>query len=519
MKLTFSLSTKAEYGDGGLNSPRRYFIFRNRSLPFFSSLARGFFLLSAWVFLLGAAKAAETTYPASTQSNSLDNSSDFARSAAMGSALAPVADDASALLVNPAGLAFLDQGQLFLNSNFWLVGTFQETFLLGLPTADIGGLGVGGRYLNFGVFDGRDESGSLAGTYSADHLDLNLGWGMEVLKGISLGLGVNASQSDLAGTGYTSLSANLGVLWRSKDGIRLGASLANAGLVSPGGTGAAIHLGASYEARLDPTSRLLCVAGATLEPDAVNYLQAGMEYGLQQSLFLRVGYQQPLSDNGIGGLTGLTAGVGFELSGFRFDYAYLPYGDLGGSHRISVGYFFEALESGTTPSTARVPPKGEIAPPLPALLNPSPVLKTHASGPPIPATPGPGIPGTAKADLNYPQVGNPNPPSGKDNSTPPSANAPGNQDSLVLQFDLPSDSGPDGAKLEKEGKYQEAQKAYADAIRKNPQDAGSWWAMGNLYREFHQKTYAVQCFEQVAKLQPGNQKLTDWLEKYKTSSP
>ena len=140
----------------------------------------------------------QTTYPASTQSNSLDNTNDAARSTAMGSAFTGVADDASALLSNPAGLGFLKQGQLFLNSDFWLVGTFQETALFGLPTNDWGGFGLAVHYLDYGLFDGRDALGSTTANYGANRIGLEAGWGYEVLKNLSLGFGFSGARTTLA---------------------------------------------------------------------------------------------------------------------------------------------------------------------------------------------------------------------------------------------------------------------------------------------------------------------------------
>jgi tetratricopeptide (TPR) repeat protein len=102
---------------------------------------------------------------------------------------------------------------------------------------------------------------------------------------------------------------------------------------------------------------------------------------------------------------------------------------------------------------------------------------------------------------------------------PKAADSSDAKDSLVIQFDLPDNPAPSGAELEKEGKYQEAVAAYVDALKQNPKDTASWWALGNLYRKLHQKTYAVQSFEQILKLQPDNQKLADWLEQYKASNP
>lgn len=446
----------------------------------------------------------------------------------MGSAFTGVADDASALFSNPAGLGFLGQGELFLNSDLWLVGTFQETALAGIPAGGAGGFGLAAQYLDYGSMEGRDSLGSLTANYGANRLGFQAGWGYEILRHLSVGVGLSALQTTLAGTGYTSFSSNFGVLWKGPAGFRLGASYVNAAWISPGGSSEeAVNLGASYAWVLDRTNRLLVAAGGTLEPGAVNYAQAGAEYSFQGLAFLRVGCQVPLSDQSVGGLADLTAGVGFRLSGFSLDYAFLPYGDLGAAHRVSLGYFFD---DGKKQSSA--------APRLPASQRNNlagPVGKSSGlTGYTIPgATTGnmatnslpslPGLPSLPPANNTPAALQAPGAVtvSGPAASQPRAVSPAEAKDSLVVQFDLPDGSSPTttGADLEKEGKTKEAMAAYIAALKQNPNDAASWWALGNLYREQHQKTYAVQCFEQVLKLQPQNHPLADWLSKYRMSNP
>jgi tetratricopeptide (TPR) repeat protein len=88
-----------------------------------------------------------------------------------------------------------------------------------------------------------------------------------------------------------------------------------------------------------------------------------------------------------------------------------------------------------------------------------------------------------------------------------------------VQFDLPDSPTPTAEELEKEGKYHEAAKAYQDAVLKDPKDALSWWALGKLYMRYHQKAYAIHCFEKVLNLRPDNQALADWLKRYKEAAP
>jgi len=485
-------------------------------------------------------RADQTVYSASTQTNPLDNTNEAARSAAMGSAFTGVADDATALFSNPAGLGLLNQGQLFLNSDLWLAGVFQETALAGFPIQGAGGFGLAVHYLSYGQMDGRDELGSLTTTYSADRLGLEAGWGYEFLKNWSLGVELGGEQTTLAGTGYTYLTSNVGLLWRDGRGLRLGASYLNTGWISPGGASEdAVNLGASYQVALDPGNRLLAAVGGSIEPHAVNYLQAGAEYSIRDQVFLRLGCQVPLSDNALGGLTDLTAGVGFHLSGFSLDYAFLPYGDLGAAHRVSVGYFFdnpkpESVLPATSPNpgfTKSIHPAQQENSTSRTTF-PKPAGPVEVAGPPTATSTGKNgdaTKNTAFTDSDVP----PWPPestlspapsatvTGPDapRSQPQTADADNAKDSLVVQFDLPDNPAPSGAELEKEGKYFEAVAAYVAALKQNPGDASSWWALGNCYREIHRKTYAIQCFEQVLKLQPENKKLADWLEQYKLSDP
>ncbi|HTC22299.1 MAG TPA: PorV/PorQ family protein [bacterium] len=416
--------------------------------------------------LFSAGMAPRSGFSLSGPSNSIDNLNSSARSGAMGSASVGAADDASALFSNPAGLAFLRQGEALMNSNFWLVDTFQETGLLNIPAIPgWGGLGFAGSFLNYGTFEGRDEAGSLAPNYSADNLFLKAGWGYAVLENLSLGMALQGSQTGLAGNTYWNLGLEFGALMKLSEALRVGADWDDIGLNQASETaGTAFHLGASVEAPIDSANRLLTAVSGAFEAGAVSYLQMGLEYGLQESFFLRAGYQAALGDNEIGGLTGLTAGVGFKLSELRLDYAYLPYGELGASHEISLGYQF-----------------GTNAPAEEAFAQPKAI----------------------------PTV----PPAGASQTGPPQAeNPPAAKDPLNLEFDLPSDSTLAGKELEKQGKYPEAIQSYQQSLQEDPQDTTAWMALGDLYLRLSQKEKAIPCFQQVILLEPENQKLSDWLK-------
>jgi hypothetical protein len=72
-------------------------------------------------------------------------------------------------------------------------------------------------------------------------------------------------------------------------------------------------------------------------------LHGGIEYWLSV-VALRAGYRYRLPANELGGMSGLTLGLGLRGRGFRFDYgfdfSYAPYGELGNASRFSVSLSF-----------------------------------------------------------------------------------------------------------------------------------------------------------------------------------
>jgi hypothetical protein len=56
---------------------------------------------------------------------------------------------------------------------------------------------------------------------------------------------------------------------------------------------------------------------------------------------LRGGYNYAFEDNKMGDMANsLTGGLGIIINKFLFDYAWIPYGDMGATHRISISTKF-----------------------------------------------------------------------------------------------------------------------------------------------------------------------------------
>lgn len=273
--------------------------------------------------------------------NPLDNAGASARALGMGSAYVGVADDSSALFWNPSGLGGLKNTELALHHNSWLAGIIQETLVLGLPMGGLGGFGVSGSYVNYGNLPGYDDNGAQVAEYSANRYGAALGWGKEVMPKVFAGASLKGAIQSVADATYSDVSLALGALWVPLPELRLGLAYSNLGTQVAGYSQAAdLRAGGSYHWILSTTNQLLLAASGSFEPQGVSRLQVGAEDMVHSFLALRIGYQASLAETQIDGLTGLTAGLGAKYEGFGLDYAFLPYGDLGSTHRISLSYLF-----------------------------------------------------------------------------------------------------------------------------------------------------------------------------------
>jgi general stress protein YciG len=290
----------------------------------------------------GRAFATETFQSVGSQALPLVQSGGTARAMAMGSTYVGVAEGSASLLWNPAGLGGLKATELALHHNSGLGDTVQEIGVFGMPLGRLGGFGASINYVNSGSFDSRDSIGNLTGSYSASNIGASVGMGRECLPGLDLGASLKANQLSLADQGYSSVALDLGALWTSPvPGLKAGLAYSNIG-TSVAGRSLASGLKVGASMSLDPNAenRVLLAASTEIQQAGVSRLQLGAEDTLFSMLALRAGYQLNLSNADLSGLTGLTAGFGFTLKQFLLDYAYLPFGELGASHRFSVTYEF-----------------------------------------------------------------------------------------------------------------------------------------------------------------------------------
>ncbi len=254
-----------------------------------------------------------------------------ARAAALGDAFTVIVDDSTSLYWNPAGLAKMEKGQLSATYNVWFAGINQGYLGIGFPLGGTGVAAGGVNYVHMGDFDGRDEAGNPTGTFTASALNYNLGYanrvGEKLMWGISAGVVQDTIDDDIKST----YAANLGLIFKSSELLSLGLALQNIGGQLGGDP---LPFLAKIGMALTWESSLLVLDIAKPTDDDVYYC-AGIEWWIQDGIALRVGYK---TNQDIG--EGLTAGFGFDKGKIRFDYAYVPYGELGDTHKVLLGMNF-----------------------------------------------------------------------------------------------------------------------------------------------------------------------------------
>lgn len=389
-----------------------------------------------------------------------------ARADGLGDGLVGLADDPSALFFNSAGLGTLRSTTFSINHNSYLAGSFEETLLFGMPAGSIGGFAAALQYVGWGSLDERDANGVPLGSFSDSDVGLSVGWGKKLAGDFSVGLALHATQQKIVDSLYTDLSGDLGVLYIPSRDIRAGLAFTGLSTTLNGSTLAQdLHAGLSARLHLSPSASLLSMLAGFWEPNGVSKLQGGLEGDIEGNYFLRVGYQYALTDNQIGGLTGLTAGAGLKLGAVSLDYAFVPYGDLGTSHRVSLGYEF--------PNPTPVPPRPVT------VVAPVTVVVTPVPAPTAAVTPGP------------------------------------SKSKVEIHFELPGGRVTPGTDSGATTLLQ----AYEAAAQKNPQDSHAWRNLGVAYLKVGKTDLAIQCFEQALRLNPNDTALKKWMDDYRAAHP
>ncbi|MBD3222559.1 hypothetical protein GF314_15095 [bacterium] len=297
---------------------------------------------------------------AATAANGLDDGggrSVFAtgagnRALALGGAYTAVADDASAAIWNPAGLARATRNQLQASqTELFGLGFSEQYAALALPHWRWGTAAV--TYRRFGVdgIEGRDERGFLFDDDLEDaETEIALAYAHGLADGaLALGGTLKLQTHELAGYSDSGLGADLGMWARPFDlvGASFGADelafgLALRNIVEPTikldrdavADPLTVRMGLAWIQHMGPGVVVLASGDLERSRDMDSRVHLGVEGRLHDVLALRAG-----SSDGV-----LTAGAGLIWRGIGADYQYEDH-ELGDVHRFGISLGFGASTS------------------------------------------------------------------------------------------------------------------------------------------------------------------------------
>lgn len=274
-----------------------------------------------------------------------------ARPAGMGDCYVAVAEDASAVSWNPAGLAFIENEYNVTLMHTQLVPDWDDVYYEYAAYAQrVEGLGTIGAsliYLTYGEQIATDpDSPDPIGTFSSYEIIPSVAYGTLLTDNLALGLNLKFVYVNLAPAQYTqdqqkgagtTFAADLGVLYRVWDGkLRLGGALQHIGPriayideEQSDPLPRNLKAGASYMLISDEMNKImvcvdynksLVIIEDIMDQSTGVILNLGAEYRYYNLLSLRAGYVYDED----GEVKDFAFGMGLKYRNFAFDLANVP---------------------------------------------------------------------------------------------------------------------------------------------------------------------------------------------------
>ncbi len=242
---------------------------------------------------------------------------------------------------NPSVLASLKNPQLNLTYGRWFVDTSYQN-LTGASNFNFGAMGFQLLYVNHGSFDRRDDFGALLnGTVESYNVAVSAAYAMKPMAKLSAGIAVKtiieSDASDVRGTAC----ADIGAMYEFEK-MTLGMALNNIGADAVYGLPFTIRAGVSAPYTITQEHKLMMGLDTKYILNDEMTISAGIEYGYAETAFARLGYKLRTGASSFDAISGFTFGTGVKAAGLAFDYALVPFTDLGFTHRVTVSYVFGA---------------------------------------------------------------------------------------------------------------------------------------------------------------------------------
>jgi len=276
-----------------------------------------------------------------------------ARAAGMGNAFVAVADDASSLYWNAAGIARIDtdKSQLSLNHANWIADlSFDQVGYIFHVKRIPGAFGIHARALSMDPMVETtayqpDPVTGTGRTFDAGMMTVGLTYARSFTDKFSAGVTGNFINEGLAEFSQQTYAFDVGTLYDvGAFGMKIGMTISNIGsqiqfIDREARIPGIFRVGSSLALVERADHRVLGSFEFSHPPDNAERLNVGAEYAFKNFVFVRSGYNINYDAEG------LAAGAGFHFpvsvaGEADLDYAFTDMKDLGGVHRFSLTFEF-----------------------------------------------------------------------------------------------------------------------------------------------------------------------------------
>ena len=274
------------------------------------------------------------------------------RAIAMGQAFVAVANDASAVYWNPAGLRQLGGTHLTAQYDVFIETVSYNYFAGATRLSNDAAIGASAKLLSTGSENVVNASGVTTGaTFNESYMDVDIAGAYRLSYYFDVGLTAKYITKTLAGTTASTFAVDLGLLYKTPlPHLTAGLNLQNLG---PGLKFAQVADPLPFNVKIGVAYKMFddnftLAYDMNFPNDNAISANLGGEYWYKDILVGRFGYQfqGSIDQNqvGAGGKAGLYLGAGVKILAFKdfigLDYAWTDDGFLGANHHFALNFYF-----------------------------------------------------------------------------------------------------------------------------------------------------------------------------------
>lgn len=258
------------------------------------------------------------------------------RPAALGSAYAPIAEDAYASFYNPGGLGFLDSSQFAAQHLSYLESINYEFAAFAHPFTKGSALGISIQYLHPEDTPTTDLAGNVSEEFSGSYQAYSLAYGHAFGPKFALGIGGKFVRAKIASESADTGAGDIGMLIRPTSALAFSVGATNIGgrltfMQEEDSLPLSYRIGAAFRSAKD----WLVSIQETIAKSGSESTQGGVEWNPVEYIAIRAGYRTDTRRE-LDSISGLTTGIGFKLGDHELDYSWVPLGDLGQMQYFSI---------------------------------------------------------------------------------------------------------------------------------------------------------------------------------------